>query len=259
MEYAINKMRFERKYLLDRDTALLLRQRMSYVLRPDSSAPAGEYKVSSIYFDDRLGTAFFEKQNGILNREKLRIRYYNDNLDNIQFERKVKHGDMVCKERTPLTLEQYGMMLGGDYDFMKMQIGIPPHGGNDFMKTEASPTSECDTAKEQSPSSDELSPLFERFYTLHLLRCMRPVVVVDYNRLAYMHAPGNVRITFDSAVTAKAPAANYSFSVLPADNVILEVKYDHFLPSHISGLLSGFQLTQQLALSKFVMSKLALR
>jgi hypothetical protein len=219
------KFRFERKFLLDRDTAYLLKQRISYILLPDSSSPGGQYHVSSLYFDDQYNSAFYEKQNGVLMRDKFRARYYNGSMDKIRLELKHKHGEMTHKEGTLITTEHYQMMCQGDYNYMRSQQ----------------------------------SPVIERFYTTHVLKHMRPVVMIDYERQAYMHQAGNVRITFDSELSASMPMANHSFSILSNENIVLELKYDRYIPSFISGLLTGFQFTQQLAISKFIMAKLVLQ
>lgn len=225
------KLRFERKYLLDKDTAFLLKQRLSYVLKPDENNTEGAYKVSSVYFDDDFNTALFEKQNGILNRAKFRMRYYNECMDTIHLECKQKHGDMIYKEHKPLTITEYNMLLGGDFGVLR----------DDIFQTSGT------------------SALLTKLYTTHLRKQMHPVVTVEYDRQAYIHPMGDVRITFDSNITAKSPASATSFVVLPQHREVLEIKYTHFIPSMITGLLSGFQLTQQLPVSKYVMSRLAIQ
>jgi hypothetical protein len=219
------KFRFEKKYLLDIGTAYLLKQRISAALPPDNSNPDGKYHISTLYFDDQYNTSFYEKQNGILTRDKFRVRFYNGSLDTIRLERKHKHGEMVYKSGALISVEQYQMMCCGEYSFMN-----------------------------RHPAAS-----FKEFYTAHVLKRMRPVVMVGYNRQAYMYSAGNVRITFDSRLTASAPISNQYFPALPAKNMILEIKYDRFIPSFITGLLTGVQLTQQLPISKFVLSKFALQ
>ena len=222
MDNTKKSYRFERKYLLGRDAAFALSQRASYVLQPDASGIGGRYSVSSLYFDDLYNSSFHEKQNGVLVRDKFRARHYDGSMGKVRLERKHKHGDMAYKESAPLTLEQYLMMCHGGYGFM---AGLP-------------------------------EPVFGRFYTAHVLRHMRPVITVDYDRQAYMHPAGNVRITFDSGLSASIPNSGRRFSILSDEHIIMEVKYDHFMPSFIEGLLTGAPLTQ-LTISKFVMAKLA--
>ena len=220
----MKKFRYEKKYLLNRDTAYFLNQRISYVLSHDNSSPDGSYKVSSMYFDDQYNSAFHEKQLGSLRRDKYRARYYNGNTDKIRFERKHKHDYMIYKESSFITPENYLSMLNGDYRFM----------------------------------THEHDSVFRKFYTEHSIKRMRPVILVEYNRQAYMHTIGNVRITFDTDLSASKPDQMVSFSILGNENVIMEIKYNHFIPSFINDLITGANFTQQLAISKFIMAKLAL-
>ena len=97
----------------------------------------------------------------------------------------------------------------------------------------------------------------EGVYARHLLGCMRPVVTVDYDREAFSYAPGNVRLTFDTNLRAAVPGSRHSVAVDTGGLIILELKYDSFLPAVVAGLLSGVQFTQ-LALSKYVMARHAL-
>ncbi|MDR2570472.1 MAG: polyphosphate polymerase domain-containing protein [Oscillospiraceae bacterium] len=219
-----NKFRYEKKYLLDINSAVILRQRVSHVLEPDNSAPFGKYRVSSLYFDDIYSSSYNEKLNGVLTRDKYRARYYNGSFDTIRLERKHKHGENIYKESALITPSQYQMMCRGEYDFMRA----------------------------------ESLPVFNDFYTAFVLKHMHPVIMIEYNRQAFMHKVGNVRLTFDTDLTAGAPMASNIFSILPHEYVVLEVKYDHFLPSYINGLLTGVPFTQQLPISKFILGKQAL-
>lgn len=71
-----------------------------------------------------------------------------------------------------------------------------------------------------------------------------PAAVVDYVREAYICPAGNVRITFDSrlktmtGMDALNGQPNF-YSVLENGEIILEVKYDSFMPSYIRNLLAG--------------------
>lgn len=219
------KYRFERKYLLDEETTTLLKKRMAYVLKPDNAGIDGRYHISSLYFDDFYSTSFFEKQDGILSRDKFRLRFYDNSFKVIKLERKHKHGDMVYKDSAMISLEQYQRMLQGEYGFMR----------------------------------DEEASVFKKFYTAHVLRRMKPVVMVEYDRQAYIYPAGNVRITFDENLAAGLPAIKNTIPGMARGYTILEVKYDRFIPSFIVELLAGIQMTQQLPISKFIITKTALQ
>lgn len=52
----------------------------------------GRYLIRSLYFDNLYDKALREKIDGVNEREKFRIRYYNGDTSFIQLEKKVKRG-----------------------------------------------------------------------------------------------------------------------------------------------------------------------
>ena len=67
---------------------------------------------------------------------------------------------------------------------------------------------------------------------------LRPRVIVDYTRRAFVYAPGNVRVTIDDEVRSGLSAIHMFDPVqpIPADirrPIILEVKYDAYFPDII--------------------------
>lgn len=76
-------------------------------------------------------------------------------------------------------------------------------------------------------------------------------------REPYVYAAGNVRVTFDSHIRTSLFQGKFSDGALPdicatdaPGDVILEVKYDAFLPEIIRSLLQSEELRQQ-AFSKY--------
>ena len=89
---------------------------------------------------------------------------------------------------------------------------------------------------------------------------LHPVVIVDYAREAYLHPIENVRITFDkrlhSGMFSKDifnPNLN-GISPLEPGQVILEVKYDRYLPDYIRSLLSAIP-ADHCAISKYTLCR----
>ena len=94
-----------------------------------------------------------------------------------------------------------------------------------------------------------------REMTVNLLR---PVVLVDYVREAYLHPAEEVRITFDkqlrTGLWSKDLFNPYVPTVPPFDEnvMILEVKYNRMLPSYIRDILNTYcQGAQPSAISKY--------
>ena len=91
-------------------------------------------------------------------------------------------------------------------------------------------------------------------------RLLHPVVIVDYDREAYLHPAEDVRITFDLSLRSGL----YSHglfdprvaTVCPHDrNVeILEVKFNNYLPGYVAALLSGVE-AERSAVSKYVLCR----
>ena len=88
------------------------------------------------------------------------------------------------------------------------------------------------------------------------LKLLRPRVIVEYVREAFVHPAENTRITFDKSL-ATCPNSLDLFSdrlltVRPIDDdvEILEVKYDAFLPEIIQDLIQVNGIRQQ-AFSKY--------
>lgn len=86
---------------------------------------------------------------------------------------------------------------------------------------------------------------------------LRPRVLVSYVREPYVYAAGNVRVTFDSNIRTSLLQREFLNGALPAiiatdapGDIILEVKYDAFLPDVIACLLQTENIRQQ-AFSKY--------
>ena len=76
MEY-----RHEIKHLITQADAAAIRSNLMAVASIDPHARKdGAYRIRSLYFDDLRNTALWEKLDGVNERRKFRIRYYNANL-----------------------------------------------------------------------------------------------------------------------------------------------------------------------------------
>lgn len=221
-------LRHELKYIITETDYLWLRDRIAAVMPLDSYAdPATRgYGIRSLYFDDILDRALFEKMEGDSLRNKYRIRIYSHNKDRILLEKKSKVMYYTAKDSLTLTREQCDALLSGDYNAIY-------------------------------PSE---SRLLQEFYGITKTRLLKPRVIVDYFREAYVYPAGNVRITFDLNVRSGL-YSNDLFSGIPStvpalepDEHVLEVKFDAFLPSHLRALLQGIP-GQRTAVSKYVLCR----
>lgn len=217
--------RHELKFLMDNAAQIPIRMRLSEVLKLDAHINhAGYYTVRSLYFDDYYNSAYREKDMSILNRQKYRIRLYNNSDQVIHLERKIKSNNYILKESTTLSREEAQALQEGDYLVLKN-------------------------------SQDRLKNIF---YHECVTKLLRPRVVVDYEREPYIMDEGTVRITFDKDICAGVDELDIfnpkmaMVSALPPNQMVMEVKYTSFLPSIVRDVLPS-QAAFQTSLSKYVL------
>lgn len=216
--------RHELKYGIGYPQYLELRSRLRPVMQADPHAGTdGRYLIRSIYFDNYADKALREKRNGVSRREKFRIRYYNDDFSFITMEKKVKNNNLCMKLDAEITEAECRQLLEGSLNWMR---GHP-------------------------------AALVQELYAKMRYQILRPRVLVSYIREPYVYAAGNVRVTFDSDIRTtlyhgtflEKKAADISTAEHPRD-MVLEVKYDAFLPEVIRGIIQTNSLRQQ-AFSKY--------
>ena len=99
-------------------------------------------------------------------------------------------------------------------------------------------------------------PLLQKLTMLMMTRRMRPVVIVEYDRVPYVYKNGNVRITLDTNIRSSSAVEQFlaeqipNRPVMPAGQQLLEVKYDEYLPDFIYRALQLHSL-RQTAFSKY--------
>ncbi|NLB37705.1 MAG: polyphosphate polymerase domain-containing protein [Clostridiales bacterium] len=223
------RARHELKYFISTSQYQVLSRLLNQVLHVDPNADENnEYHIRSLYFDTVFNDALHEKVSGVGNRNKYRIRIYNFSDRQIHFECKSKVGDLISKRSTPITRDLCEQLITGD------------------------PTGLENTS----------SGLLRDIYREMRLRLLRPVVIVDYVREAYLHPVENVRITFDKQLRSGLGSSDLFNPKLPtvppigADQTILEVKFDRVLPTYISNLLSaGAGWASRSAISKYTICR----
>ena len=108
---------------------------------------------------------------------------------------------------------------------------------------------------------DHKEPLVREFYAKLRYQRLEPRVLVSYVREPYVYKAGNVRVTFDSKIRTSLyhrdflseKISDISATDNPQD-MLLEIKYDEFLPEIIKSLLQVPNLRQQ-AFSKYGASR----
>ena len=203
------KKRNELKFICHETQLRLIRSRISRLMSGDPHFPGGEsYRIRSLYMDDLDNSFLKSVLHGDDDRFKFRLRAYNLDENFIRLERKWKKDFLTRKESCALSREECERTVLG-----------PP----------------------RLPLPEDPAVL-RHFLLLRNTALLRPVLLIEYFREAYVYPAGNVRITFDRWI-ASAPCSGigglFDASVplaplLPQDQHILEIKYDDLLPGFIA-------------------------
>ena len=217
--------RHEYKYLISRADAELLKLRLPHIMERDPHAgETGTYTIRSLYFDDFRSTAYYDKMDGVDYRAKYRIRFYNYDSSLLKLEKKEKKGNLTRKTAQTITK-------------------------NDARALEYALSTGCPDTREG---------LAEELRIGCLSLGLRPRVLVDYDRTPFICRDGNTRITLDENVRTRPYIAHLFASpramtpVTGPDQVILEVKFDDFLPGYLDAALADIPKVH-MAISKFAL------
>lgn len=205
------KVRHEQKYYISKAQYQVLRHMLKGLLQPDKNTDENnEYHIRSLYFDTYNDSALQEKIDGSSDRNKYRIRIYNFSDRIIRMECKSKYNVYISKRSVPISRDLAEQLITGD-----------PSGL-------------------EHTSSGLLRDVFREMR----LNLLRPVVLVDYLREAYIHPAEEIRITFDKQIrtglysTALFDPTVPTIPVLDNDETVLEVKFNNTLPPYLSNILS---------------------
>lgn len=200
------KFRHETKHQIRYAEYLSIRGRLRAVTGLDTHAGSdGTYEIRSLYFDNYCDKALREKLDGVNEREKFRIRYYNGNTGVIHLEKKSKLSGLCNKLSAGMTKEQVEELLKGNREILY----------------------------------ESGEPLLLELYAKMKSEQLRPRVIVDYTREPYVYAPGNVRITFDRDIRSGLYVDSFfdwdcpTLRAESGDMVLMEVKYDEYMPEII--------------------------
>lgn len=221
--------RFEFKYFLPRHN---MKQLVAALLPhmqwdPYASELGGFYRVNSLYFDSPDYACFWDKEAGLADRKKLRLRYYGDKLtfDTPVFaEIKRKQDALVIKDRVSL--------LAADCHNLTFERKL-----NELVK------------------QDKSNEFLKELLWFVKRNAMRPKIWVSYDRFALLgRREKKFRVTIDENIKTRAETnlaakPRLSRKVYP-HGVVVEVKYHNILPAWFHRVLQTFELSR-LAYSKY--------
>lgn len=223
----VQPQRFELKYLVTEEVARAMRDFVRSYLVPDefaSLSPTLSYPNHSLYLDSDDLRLYWDVINGNKNRHKLRLRYYDDNLEApVFFEIKRRSDNAILKERGAVRRAAVTMLLAGQLPESRHLI---------------------------SNSPKQLSAL-QHFCRLMHENAATLKTHVYYQREAWMSlADNSVRVTFDRDVRINPhfePVITTKMEnpIMPwGEQVILELKFTTRFPNWFFEMVRLFNVMQ---------------
>lgn len=217
MEKELYSLRKEIKYVVPLGKALAIRDRLDRLLERDSHCADGPYSVRSLYFDSVNNIDFAEKLAGVRDRKKVRLRIYGGDASLCKLEIKQKNDDR----------QQKLSLIVSESDARELARGN--------IKALRSYFDGSETGR--------------KAYAIMARGQYRPVVLIEYDRLAYRYPMYDTRITLDMNVRSSESDMNLfsskvCYTPVMRENAVLEVKYSGKLMGFLSALFAQFHLTQ---------------
>ena len=222
-------LRYEFKYILDDEKRADIEKELSYFMQLDPFVEQFEnkkYLVRSLYFDDPFNTFYYEKTDGLMHRQKFRIRTYareyNEKVP-IMLELKGRYNNFVYKHRT--SLEHDSENINDVFHLLK-----------------------------QLENDD--NPVSKQFIYDKYRKHIKPIMLIDYQRRAYQSKYDyEFRITFDGELYG-----THTTKLFPKDDVnrrrlidgytIMEVKFRKHVPPWFHRIMIKYQLNR-ISISKY--------
>ena len=214
--------RFELKYLIQTKNLGAILDSFGRVLMSDRNNYDNEgYFNHSIYFDTHKLRFYREKQEGLIERLKPRLRIYRDvhdfNIKSLFLEFKHKSNRTIYKQRCEINQKEADNLLLG-------QAPVPTDG---------------------HPITNQT---IELFYSLSKRYLLRPKVAVNYKRFAYVSSLyPKLRVTFDQSLEASLDvsmdAKRSAFvDIISPRYTLVEIKYNKQLPQILSSIIKAHEL-----------------
>jgi len=219
----INRQEF--KYFIKKDDVPSMRSFLGNALIPDIFSEDGSYQISSLYFDTLYDDDFNQKLDGIMYREKYRIRIYDNDIATAKFEVKRKLNNCIQKLSSKISESDLFDIYQGNYSVLEKYKGL-----------------------EYVPARLEYLGY-------------SPINIVTYNREAYTLPINNIRVTIDSDLRThgfQTDLVNLTESpmihVQKSGLDILEIKFENYIPNYIVDFLSTFASVRS-SVSKYALSR----
>lgn len=214
----MKNFRKELKYSITDKDFYIINHNLNNLIKKDPNCKGDFYTITSLYFDDYKNTSYDQVKNGISNRWKYRIRFYNYDDSFIKLEKKHKINGLTDKSSVKINRKMFD-------DILKNNLKI----------------------------ENSNAPLLNEFIVKMKKDLLRPIICIEYDRIPYVYKLGNVRITLDYNIRY-TNRYNNLFSnekrVYYLKEKILEIKFNELIPDFIRYKLELNHL-EQISFSKF--------
>lgn len=231
---ALEIFRYERKFVVTEASAVAIRRFVASYLVPDEHMAGEEadgYRVCSLYLDTPHLGLYQQSRQGVKNRYKLRIRFYDDRPEGPAF--------LEIKKRTTETVH-------------KLRAVVPKRAAVELLRGGQLGSGDLLTNGNASHRAlEEFSACRDRLDA-------QPVAFVNYRREAFVSKTAeSVRVTFDRQVVGHGYRTDLGLELPEAaappvcKGVVLELKYNGRAPRWMHDLVTVFNL-QRLSFPKYV-------
>ncbi len=217
--------RHEDKYLVAYLQYMRVRQMIAAVMQRDSHAENDRgYTVRSLYYDTVSNRDYHEKEDGVDERQKLRLRTYGSAPSIAKLEIKHRKEGGIFKESVTLSMDEVGKIMAHDPDYSVLE-------------------------SKPAPAANHILWLLQtKGYT--------PAAIVAYDREAFTLPFYETRVTFDTSIRGGRETGRFLdpsvllVPVIPSTEIVMEVKYNHMFPNFLRPLISIAE-GQNMAISKY--------
>jgi len=218
--------RFEFKYIVPDVTARALEEELQEFMEIDPfcrDRPSRSYLVRSLYFDDPGFRCYHEKIDGLLHREKFRLRAYDDPGSSPRFlELKGRHHHFSFKHRTVLDDRLCGLIEARRWSALALAAS---------------------------------SPVIEQFAAAACRRQLAPQVLVTYSRRPYVSRRDfRFRVTLDRRIQGQATTAldhpSGRAAWVEPGRTVIEIKFEQAVPAWFQRLVAAYEL-RRMSISKY--------
>jgi len=222
-------LRYEFKYILNDELRTNIEKELSHFMQLDPFVEQFEnkkYLVRSLYFDDPVYSFYYEKTDGLMHRQKFRIRTYTTEYDKdipIMLELKGRYNNFVYKHR--ISIKHNSKHIKDAFQLLH-------------------------------PLEGQDNPVAKQYTYDKYKKNIKPIMLIDYQRRAFQSKYDyEFRITFDGELygtqtTDLFPKNDLFKRKLIDGYTIMEVKFRKHVPPWFHRIMIKYQLNR-VSISKY--------